>query len=65
MSLTSILQLKLTSQITRQTNSSKNRQELARQTHFRGYYLLNADIVNLPASSTGDFAFSAESGTVW
>ncbi|KAA6373534.1 MAG: hypothetical protein EZS28_030939, partial [Streblomastix strix] len=39
--------------------------ELARQTHFRGYYLLNADIVNLPASSTGDFAFSAESGTVW
>ncbi|KAA6365573.1 MAG: hypothetical protein EZS28_038900 [Streblomastix strix] len=40
-------------------------QELARQTHFRGYYLLNADIVNLPASSTGDFAFSAESGTVW
>ncbi|KAA6357953.1 MAG: hypothetical protein EZS28_046520, partial [Streblomastix strix] len=39
--------------------------KLARQTHFRGYYLLNADIVNLPASSTGDFAFSAESGTVW
>ncbi|KAA6369514.1 MAG: hypothetical protein EZS28_034959 [Streblomastix strix] len=40
-------------------------QQLARQTHFRGYFLLNADIVNLPASSTGDFAFSAESGTVW
>ncbi|KAA6392989.1 MAG: hypothetical protein EZS28_011483 [Streblomastix strix] len=39
--------------------------ELVRQTHFRGYYLLNADILNLPSSATGDFAFSAESGTVW
>ncbi|KAA6393382.1 MAG: hypothetical protein EZS28_011089 [Streblomastix strix] len=39
--------------------------ELARQTHFRGYYLLNADIINLASSATGDFAFSAESGTVW
>ncbi|KAA6377073.1 MAG: hypothetical protein EZS28_027402, partial [Streblomastix strix] len=42
-----------------------NSPELARQTHFRGYYLLNADIINLPSSATGDFAFSAESGTVW
>ncbi|KAA6372763.1 MAG: hypothetical protein EZS28_031710 [Streblomastix strix] len=40
-------------------------QELARQIHFRGYYLLNADIINLASSVTGDFAFSAESGTVW
>ncbi|KAA6392975.1 MAG: hypothetical protein EZS28_011499 [Streblomastix strix] len=40
-------------------------QELARQTLFRGYYLLNADITNLPSSATGDFAFSTESGTVW
>ncbi|KAA6385203.1 MAG: hypothetical protein EZS28_019271 [Streblomastix strix] len=39
--------------------------ELARQTHFRGYYFLNADIINLASSATGDFAFSAESGTVW
>ncbi|KAA6373045.1 MAG: hypothetical protein EZS28_031427, partial [Streblomastix strix] len=39
--------------------------ELARQPHFRGYYLLNADIINLASSATGDFAFSAESGTVW
>ncbi|KAA6372042.1 MAG: hypothetical protein EZS28_032430, partial [Streblomastix strix] len=39
--------------------------ELARQTHFRGYYLLNADIINLVSSATGDFPFSAESGTVW
>ncbi|KAA6401061.1 MAG: hypothetical protein EZS28_003416 [Streblomastix strix] len=39
--------------------------QLARQTHFRGYYLLNADILNLSSSATGDFAFSAESGTVW
>ncbi|KAA6392179.1 MAG: hypothetical protein EZS28_012295 [Streblomastix strix] len=39
--------------------------ELARQTHFRGYYLLNADIINLASSATGDFAFTAESGTVW
>ncbi|KAA6378852.1 MAG: hypothetical protein EZS28_025621, partial [Streblomastix strix] len=39
--------------------------ELARQTHFRGYYLLNTDIINLASSATGDFAFSAESGTVW
>ncbi|KAA6401627.1 MAG: hypothetical protein EZS28_002845 [Streblomastix strix] len=40
-------------------------EELARQTHFRGYYLLNADVINLVSSATGDFAFSAESGTVW
>ncbi|KAA6368641.1 MAG: hypothetical protein EZS28_035832, partial [Streblomastix strix] len=40
-------------------------QELARQQHFRGYYLLNTDIQNLPNSADGDFAFSAESGTVW
>ncbi|KAA6390332.1 MAG: hypothetical protein EZS28_014142 [Streblomastix strix] len=39
--------------------------QLARQTHFRGNYLLNADIINLASSATGDFAFSAESGTVW
>ncbi|KAA6359914.1 MAG: hypothetical protein EZS28_044559 [Streblomastix strix] len=39
--------------------------ELARQTHYRGYYLLNADIINLASSATGDFAFSAESSTVW
>ncbi|KAA6395778.1 MAG: hypothetical protein EZS28_008698, partial [Streblomastix strix] len=39
--------------------------ELARQTHFRGYYLLNADIINQASSATSDFAFSAESGTVW
>ncbi|KAA6382713.1 MAG: hypothetical protein EZS28_021760 [Streblomastix strix] len=40
-------------------------QELSRQTHFRGYYLLNTDIQNLPNSANGDFAFSAESGIVW
>ncbi|KAA6398675.1 MAG: hypothetical protein EZS28_005801 [Streblomastix strix] len=40
-------------------------QELSRQTHFRGYYLLNTDIQNLPDSAIGDFAFSAESGAVW
>ncbi|KAA6381137.1 MAG: hypothetical protein EZS28_023336 [Streblomastix strix] len=40
-------------------------QELSRQTHFRGYYLLNSDIQNLPNSANGDFSFSAESGTVW
>ncbi|KAA6388223.1 MAG: hypothetical protein EZS28_016252 [Streblomastix strix] len=40
-------------------------QELARYTHFRGYYLLNADIINLASSATCDFTFSAESGTVW
>ncbi|KAA6363939.1 MAG: hypothetical protein EZS28_040534, partial [Streblomastix strix] len=40
-------------------------QELSRQTHFRGYYLLNTDIQNLPNSANGDFSFSAESGTVW
>ncbi|KAA6399613.1 MAG: hypothetical protein EZS28_004861 [Streblomastix strix] len=41
------------------------RHELARQQHFRGYYLLNSDITSLPDSADGDFAFSAESGTVW
>ncbi|KAA6372827.1 MAG: hypothetical protein EZS28_031646 [Streblomastix strix] len=40
-------------------------QELSRQTHFRGYYLLNTDIQNLPDSANGDFSFSAESGSVW
>ncbi|KAA6401276.1 MAG: hypothetical protein EZS28_003193 [Streblomastix strix] len=40
-------------------------QELARQIHFRGYYLLNSVIQNLPNSASGDFAFSTESGTVW
>ncbi|KAA6359183.1 MAG: hypothetical protein EZS28_045290, partial [Streblomastix strix] len=40
-------------------------QELARQQHFRGYYLLNSYITSLPDSADGDFAFSAESGTVW
>ncbi|KAA6363666.1 MAG: hypothetical protein EZS28_040808 [Streblomastix strix] len=40
-------------------------QELARQQHFRGYYLLNADIISLFDSADGDFAFNAESGTVW
>ncbi|KAA6380478.1 MAG: hypothetical protein EZS28_023992, partial [Streblomastix strix] len=40
-------------------------QELSRQIHFRGYYLLNTDIQNLPDSAGSDFAFSAESGTVW
>ncbi|KAA6381043.1 MAG: hypothetical protein EZS28_023428 [Streblomastix strix] len=39
--------------------------ELNRQTHFRGYYLLNTDIQNLPNSANGDFDFSAESGIVW
>ncbi|KAA6401113.1 MAG: hypothetical protein EZS28_003362 [Streblomastix strix] len=40
-------------------------QELARQQHFRGYYLLNTHIQNLLNSADGDFAFNAESGTVW
>ncbi|KAA6377414.1 MAG: hypothetical protein EZS28_027060 [Streblomastix strix] len=40
-------------------------QELSRQTHFRGYYLLNSDIQNFHNSVNGDFSFSAESGTVW
>ncbi|KAA6396810.1 MAG: hypothetical protein EZS28_007662 [Streblomastix strix] len=40
-------------------------QELARQQHFRGYYLLNTDITSLPDSADGDFVISAESGTVW
>ncbi|KAA6403747.1 MAG: hypothetical protein EZS28_000727 [Streblomastix strix] len=40
-------------------------QELARQQHFRGYYLLNTDIQNLSNSADGEFALSAESGTVW
>ncbi|KAA6367407.1 MAG: hypothetical protein EZS28_037066, partial [Streblomastix strix] len=39
--------------------------ELNRQTHFRGYYLLNTDIQQFENSANGDFAFSAESGTVW
>ncbi|KAA6312060.1 MAG: hypothetical protein EZS28_055994, partial [Streblomastix strix] len=33
--------------------------------HFRGYYLLNSDTIYLPSSASGNFAFSAESGTVW
>ncbi|KAA6371992.1 MAG: hypothetical protein EZS28_032482 [Streblomastix strix] len=41
------------------------KQNLARQQHFRGYYLLNSDITSLPDSADGDFAFSDESGTEW
>ncbi|KAA6377098.1 MAG: hypothetical protein EZS28_027375 [Streblomastix strix] len=41
------------------------KQELARQQHFREYYLLNSDITSPPDFADGDFAFSAESGTVW
>ncbi|KAA6374247.1 MAG: hypothetical protein EZS28_030225 [Streblomastix strix] len=52
-------------QIRQDPNISANqKQELARQTHFRGYYLLNADIINLTSSATGDFAFSAESAQI-
>ncbi|KAA6381758.1 MAG: hypothetical protein EZS28_022714 [Streblomastix strix] len=40
-------------------------EELNRQTHFRGYYLLNTDTQQLENSANRDFAFSAESGTVW
>ncbi|KAA6395331.1 MAG: hypothetical protein EZS28_009146 [Streblomastix strix] len=40
-------------------------EELNRQTHFRGYYLLNTDTQQLENSANGDFAFSTESGTVW
>ncbi|KAA6400716.1 MAG: hypothetical protein EZS28_003756 [Streblomastix strix] len=39
--------------------------ELNRYAHFRGYNLLNTDIQQLANSANGDFAFSAESGTVW
>ncbi|KAA6374614.1 MAG: hypothetical protein EZS28_029861 [Streblomastix strix] len=41
------------------------KQELTRQIHFRGQNLLNSVIQNLPNSANGDFALSAESGTVW
>ncbi|KAA6358090.1 MAG: hypothetical protein EZS28_046383, partial [Streblomastix strix] len=40
-------------------------QELVLQQHFRVYYLLNTNIIQLPDSADGDFAFNAESGTVW
>ncbi|KAA6404354.1 MAG: hypothetical protein EZS28_000117 [Streblomastix strix] len=40
-------------------------EELNRQIHFKGYNLLNTDIKQLENSANGDFAFSAESGTVW
>ncbi|KAA6376780.1 MAG: hypothetical protein EZS28_027692, partial [Streblomastix strix] len=49
----------------RKNDTDTINQELSRQTYFRGYYLLNTDIQNLPDSANGDFSFSAESGTVW
>lgn len=33
--------------------------------HFRGYYQTNAEITALPDPTNGDFAWSAESGTIW
>ncbi|KAA6355554.1 MAG: hypothetical protein EZS28_048919, partial [Streblomastix strix] len=35
-------------------------QELSRQTHFRGYFATNDEILALQDSAMGDYAYSAE-----
>ncbi|KAA6372158.1 MAG: hypothetical protein EZS28_032315 [Streblomastix strix] len=39
--------------------------ELARQTHFRGYFTTNDEILQLANPAIGDYAYSAENLLVW
>ncbi|KAA6371815.1 MAG: hypothetical protein EZS28_032659, partial [Streblomastix strix] len=39
--------------------------ELARQTHFRGYFTTNDEITQLVNPALGDYAYSAEDLLVW
>ncbi|KAA6387127.1 MAG: hypothetical protein EZS28_017343 [Streblomastix strix] len=39
--------------------------ELARQTHFRGYFTTNDEIIELTNPAIGDYAYSAEDLLVW
>ncbi|KAA6400926.1 MAG: hypothetical protein EZS28_003548 [Streblomastix strix] len=39
--------------------------ELARQTHFRGYFTTNDEILSLANPAIGDYAYSAEDLLVW
>ncbi|KAA6387757.1 MAG: hypothetical protein EZS28_016712, partial [Streblomastix strix] len=39
--------------------------ELARQTHFRGYFTTNGEILQLVNPALGDYAYSAEDLLVW
>ncbi|KAA6384593.1 MAG: hypothetical protein EZS28_019883 [Streblomastix strix] len=39
--------------------------ELARQTHFRGYFTINDEILELTNPAIGDYAYSAEDLLVW
>ena len=43
------------------------RQHINEESHFRGYFRYNADIVDIPDDKVtpNDFAYSAESGTKW
>lgn len=57
---------------TNTTNISSNTQEIenlknsfSNQVSFRGYFQTNAQITSLPNPKSGDYAWSAESGTVW
>ena len=40
-------------------------EQLAQTQHFRGYYETTAQIQSLPNPQNGDYAWSAQSGTVW
>jgi hypothetical protein len=51
--------------ITNTSDIADIKDELANQTHFRGYWSTNAEIQAITKSKGGDYAYSAESGTVW
>ncbi|KAA6375514.1 MAG: hypothetical protein EZS28_028961 [Streblomastix strix] len=48
-----------------QTDVSVINTELARQTHFRGYFTTNDEIFELTSPAIGDYAYSAEDLLVW
>ncbi|KAA6390459.1 MAG: hypothetical protein EZS28_014015 [Streblomastix strix] len=48
-----------------QTDVQVINQELSRQTHFRGYFATNDEILALQSSAMGDNAYSAEDLLVW
>lgn len=46
-------------------NINSIREEMSSKEHFRGYYATNAEVLALPNPESGDYAYSAESGTKW
>lgn len=40
-------------------------EDISQKEHFRGYYNTTAEIQGIPNPSDGDYAWNAETGTVW